>query len=71
MDSDVSPCSGFVAVNEDGQPCAGFRQCGSSHGVTGLNPKAQAWDVPLEMRCALNENLTQWGDNQYLYEVNI
>lgn len=67
MDSNVSPCSGFVTVNEDNVPCAGFRQCGSGKGTTGLNPKAQAWDVPLEVRCAKNAKLTEWGDNQYLF----
>lgn len=29
MESDVSPCSGFVTVDDEGTPCAGFRQCGS------------------------------------------
>ncbi len=71
MHSDDSPCSGFVAVNDAGVPCAGFRQCGSDHGTTGLNPAAHPWDVPLEVRCAENDNLTQWGDNQYLYPVRV
>ena len=69
MDSNVSPCSGFVAVNDEGVPCAGFRQCGSNHGATGLNPKAQKWDVPMEVRCSTNANLTAWGPPQWLYPV--
>ena len=44
------PCSGFVAVGDDGVPCAGFRQCGSGKGATGLNPQAHDWDVPMELR---------------------
>jgi len=67
--SDDSPCSGFAAVNDDGVVCAGFRQCSSTHGATGLNPDAQPWDVPLEVRCALNDDLTEWGPNQYIYPV--
>ena len=35
--SDTSPCSGFVTVDDEGVPCAGFRQCGSKTGLTGLN----------------------------------
>ena len=57
MNSLESPCSGFVTVDDDGIPCSGFRQCGSSHGTTELNPKAHAWDVPLEVRCAENDNM--------------
>ena len=45
--SDSSPCSGFVTVDDDGVPCAGFRQCVSTKGVAG----GQTWDVPLELRC--------------------
>ena len=41
MESNSEPCAGFVAVDEKGTVCAGFRQCGSNHGTTGLNPKAQ------------------------------
>jgi hypothetical protein len=59
--SDTSPCSGFVTVDDEGVPCAGFRQCGSITGLTGLNPKANKWDAPLEIRCAKNANLTDWG----------
>ena len=61
MESDEIPCSGFVTVDDKGTPCAGLRQCGSSEGTTGLNPAAQTWDVPMEIRCATNENLTTWG----------
>jgi hypothetical protein len=39
--SDTSPCSGFVTVDDGGTPCAGFRQCGSLTGLTGLNPKGE------------------------------
>ena len=57
----------FVAVNDKGVPCAGFRQCGSSRGVTDLNPEAQAWDVPGgELQ---NENPTSWGRSQWIYDV--
>jgi hypothetical protein len=68
MRSLQSPCSGFVTLNDAGVPCAGFRQCGSTHGATGLNPHAQAWDVPLEARCATDEGLTTWGPNEYLFQ---
>lgn len=50
MVSDTSPCSGFVTTDGGDTVCAGFRQCSSSQGVTGLNPAAQKWDVPLELR---------------------
>ena len=65
MESHNSPCSGFVTVDDDGIPCAGFRQCSSSKGVAGGQP----WDVPLELRCANNTNLTSWSDPIYLYDV--
>ena len=71
MDSLDSPCSGFVAVNDDNQVCAGFRQCSSTKGVTGLNPSAHAWDVPMEVRCATNDNLTTWGPPQWIYDVYV
>jgi hypothetical protein len=94
--SDTSPCSGFVTVDDEGVPCAGFRQvntrthrlhctecttpltpadggagaqCGSITGLTGLNPKANKWDAPLEIRCAKNANLTEWGEPEYLFPV--
>lgn len=54
MASDFSPCSGFATLDDAGKLCAGFRQCTSTHGSTGLNPRAQTWDVPLELRCADN-----------------
>eukprot|EP00037_Helgoeca_nana_P037818 m.17890 g.17890 ORF g.17890 m.17890 type:complete len:641 (+) comp9448_c1_seq1:4801-6723(+) len=69
MSSLVTPCSGFVTVDDNGVPCAGFRQCGSSQGTTGLNPAAHTWDVPMELRCAQNENLTQWSDPIWMYPV--
>lgn len=69
MRSYQSPCSGFVAVNDEGTPCAGFRQCGSTHGTTGLNPEAHAWDVPMEVRCASNAELTEWSEPQWLNTI--
>eukprot|EP00040_Diaphanoeca_grandis_P043581 m.9702 g.9702 ORF g.9702 m.9702 type:complete len:637 (-) comp7875_c0_seq1:107-2017(-) len=69
MDSLVSPCSGFVTVDDYGIPCAGFRQCGSNKGTTGLNPEAHTWDVPMEVRCAENTNLTNWSNPIWLYPV--
>ena len=107
-------------------PCAGFRQCGSTKGTTGLNPAAKGWDgpcrtnqpaaalfhllarapradaapvhplpanalyvgsggaltsppchlflvcpaaVPMELRCATNDNLTEWGEPIFIYPV--
>ena len=41
----------------------------STSGTTGLNPKANIWDVPMELRCAKNENLTEWGDPIWSYPV--
>ena len=67
--SNTSPCSGFVTVDDEGVPCAGFRQCGSKTGLTGLNPKAHNWDAPLELRCAKNDNLTDWGEPEYIFPV--
>ena len=69
MKSSVSPCSGFVAVNDDNVPCAGFRQCGSTNGTTELNPAAHSWDVPMEVRCATNAELTEWGEPQWLNAI--
>eukprot|EP01062_Namystynia_karyoxenos_P028852 TRINITY_DN21795_c0_g1_i1.p1 TRINITY_DN21795_c0_g1~~TRINITY_DN21795_c0_g1_i1.p1 ORF type:complete len:548 (+),score=109.37 TRINITY_DN21795_c0_g1_i1:85-1644(+) len=66
MSSFSSPCSGFVTVDdENGKVCAGFRQCGSDKGVVG----GKSWDVPLELRCAQDANLTSWGDPEYLFDV--
>lgn len=68
MDStSCGPCSGFVTVDDKGVPCAGFRQCGSDKGATQLNPAAHAWDVPMEIRCAENTELTQWGSPIWIY----
>jgi hypothetical protein len=75
MDStSCGPCSGFVAVDDLGTPCAGFRQCGSTKGATGLNPAAHGWDVPMEVRCAENlktsgSNLTEWSDPIWIYQA--
>ena len=61
-----SPCSGFATVDDDGNPCVGFRQCSSDRGVAG----GQAWDAPLELRCATNASMQAFGPNQYLYNVS-
>ena len=66
MSSNSEPCAGFVTVDDNGTVCAGFRQCGSGHGTSGLNPKAQPQDVPMELRCARDESLTQWGPPEYI-----
>ncbi|GMI62737.1 hypothetical protein ScalyP_jg11185 [Parmales sp. scaly parma] len=68
MESVESPCSGFVALNDEGVPCAGFRQCASTHGITDHNPDAQDWDVPLEIRCATNADLTTWSEPKYIFD---
>eukprot|EP00746_Dinoflagellata_sp_MGD_P011342 gnl/MRDRNA2_/MRDRNA2_123742_c0_seq1.p1 gnl/MRDRNA2_/MRDRNA2_123742_c0~~gnl/MRDRNA2_/MRDRNA2_123742_c0_seq1.p1 ORF type:complete len:551 (+),score=93.20 gnl/MRDRNA2_/MRDRNA2_123742_c0_seq1:62-1714(+) len=66
MDSFSDPCSGFLTKDVDGSVCAGFRQCGSSKGVDGGHP----WDVPLELRCALDDDLTAWSEEpDYLFNV--
>ena len=59
MDSTSDPCSGFITKDpeDSGRVCAGFRQCGSNKGVAGGKP----WDVPLELRCALDDNMTSWS----------
>eukprot|EP01052_Picozoa_sp_SAG31_P029343 SAG31_NODE_2909_length_4921_cov_6.411240_5_plen_595_part_00 len=67
--SDSSPCSGFVTVDDDGVPCAGFRQCTSTNGLRLLNPAAQAWDAPLELRCARDASLSNWSGPEYLFPV--
>ena len=68
MDSTSDPCSGFIAKDDHGTVCAGFRQCGSRKGVAGGAP----WDVPLELRCATdNVNLSSWStDPDYLFNVS-
>ena len=73
MDSTGDPCSGFLTKDplDDGRVCAGFRQCGSNKGVAG---SAHGWDVPLELRCALNDELSEWAnttaDIDYLFNVS-
>ena len=78
MDSTGDPCSGFVTKDpldksmgqSKGRVCAGFRQCGSRKGVEG----GASWDVPLELRCALNDELTEWSNTtetiDYLFNVS-
>lgn len=66
MDSLSDPCSGFLTKDVDGTVCAGFRQCDSSKGVEGGHP----WDVPLELRCALDDDMTVWSEKpEYLFNV--
>ena len=66
MVSGNSPCFGFVAVGDDGVACAGFRQCSSSHGASGLNPEANPWDIPMELRCATDgANMTHRGATEW------
>lgn len=56
------PCSGFVTEDDDGVVCAGFRQC------EGNWPNATLHNhVPLELRCALNKNLTSFSPPEYLF----
>ena len=69
MDSTSDPCSGFITKDpkDNGRVCAGFRQCGSKKGVAG----GADWDVPLELRCALDDNLTIWSSEpDYLFNVS-
>jgi hypothetical protein len=66
MFSNITPCAGFVQKDDAGVPCAGFRQCGSTRGVAGGAP----WDVPMEVRCATNDKLTEWSDPQFLFNVS-
>ena len=71
MSSHDVPCSGYITKDPDdnNKVCAGFRQCSSVKGVDGMNP----WDVPLEMRCALDDNLnaTDWSESpEYLFNVS-
>jgi hypothetical protein len=70
MDSTSDPCSGFITKDpaDNGRVCAGFRQCGSKKGVDG----GADWDVPLELRCAEDDSLTNWTttDIDYLFNVS-
>lgn len=63
MWSHSTPCSGFVQLDDDGTPCAGFRQCWSYEGVNGTN----TWDVPLEVRCSSDKLLAEWGEPEDLF----
>jgi len=61
MSSNTDPCSGYVVRDDDGIVCAGFRQCGSE---SGINELPNDWDVPMEIRCAQDqENLTDWSED--------
>eukprot|EP00937_MAST-01D_sp_MAST-1D-sp2_P000381 g381.t1 len=73
MDSHDSPCSGYLTKDpeDSNRVCAGLRQCSSDKGVDGM---PHAWDVPLELRCALDDNMTAWAnttdDIDYLFNVS-
>jgi len=67
MRSFLTPCSGFITIDDYGIPAAGFRQCGSSSGVEG---QPHPWDVPMEVRLAKDEYLTEWGDPVYLFNMS-
>ena len=56
-----SPCSGFVVEDDEGVPCAGFREC------SGNWPGRSNTQVPLELRCASSNNLTGWSDPEYIF----
>ena len=64
-----SPCSGFMTVDDAGTPCAGFRQCTSTQGVVFINPEAKIWDVPMELRCATNSNMTKWSEPIWIHDI--
>lgn len=74
MESNSDPCSGFVTKDDEGFICAGFRQCGSKKGVAGHAD----WDVPLELRCAMDQsgNLSSFSSDpsspfySYLFNVS-
>ena len=69
MNSTSDPCSGFLTKDpaDSNRVCAGFRQCGSDAGVQGGNP----WDVPLELRCALDDALSAFDDANIEYLFNV
>ena len=71
MISYSDPCSGFLTKDPDdgGRVCAGFRQCGSNKGVVGM---PHNWDVPLELRCAVDDDLNAFNDSapEYLFNVS-
>ena len=60
MLSHDTPCSGFITKDpaDGSRVCAGFRQCGSTKGVAGL---PHPWDVPLELRCAMDDQLSKYA----------
>eukprot|EP01052_Picozoa_sp_SAG31_P015328 SAG31_NODE_982_length_10556_cov_18.203883_8_plen_586_part_00 len=67
--SDDAPCSGFATVDEQGRVCVGFRQCSSKTGLKGLNPHAQPWDAPLELRCTNDSELTSFEEEEWMFPV--
>jgi hypothetical protein len=60
-----SPCSGFMVRDDDGLPCAGFREC------SGAWPGRTNTQVPLELRCALDANgaaeLNNFSSPEYVF----
>jgi hypothetical protein len=60
-----SPCSGFMVHDDDGIPCAGFREC------SGEWPGRSNTQVPLELRCAVDEKssifLNNFSAPEYLF----
>jgi hypothetical protein len=55
------PCAGFMTVDDDGTPCAGFREC------SGNWPNRTNQQVPLEVRCATDPGLRNYTDPEYLF----
>lgn len=60
-----SPCSGFMVRDDDGVPCAGFRECG------GAWPGRSNTQVPLELRCAQSadgaKTMTNFSAPEYMF----
>jgi hypothetical protein len=55
------PCSGFMTVDDEGVPCAGFREC------SGNWPNRTNQQVPLEVRCATDPGLRNFTGPEYLF----
>ena len=68
MDSDETPCSGFVTIDPDSHvACAGFRQCHGS-GIKGGSKDG----VPLELRCTPvgDSSLQNWSAPEFIDAIN-
>ena len=68
MDSDETPCSGFVTIDpENHVACAGFRQC-HGNGVKGKSKDG----VPLELRCTPigDSSLQNWSAPEFIDAIN-